>query len=475
MRRLALHAVMAGNDVRTSRLTVSGAGFNAQADGSYRGGRLSYRIDTGLTDLSRLTGSLSGTAKLAGTISGRPAQAQIALSGGADMASPGFTRQHIALKARATGLPNPASAQLTGMGKFDDADFNLAADWRTAGSGHDAKLSLDWRSLKVRAALTLPRNGTLNGRVSADAGDLGDISSLVNTTMAGRLHATGDFGSRNGQQRVRLHLDAAALRLGTAALDKMQIDGTLADAFGTPRLNAKLRADGLDEAGITGVINAQLKGPLDRLAAAVTADLKNSQSQPIHIAANAQMNIPKSQLRLDRLQADWRDQTAKLAKPATFDLANGAAVDQLRLEGAGGTLELAGRVSPKLSLVARARDIHLSAFQSLVPLPVDGTVDANADLAGSLSAPTGTVTIDGKGLRVGSRSAKLAPGTLQARAELNGDAARAEREILREWERHADGAGHRTALPGRRIWICMRRAMPILLCSTRCWRPMGGR
>lgn len=418
---LAFHMVMAGSDILNSRLSLSGAGFDAQADGSYRGGRLAYRINAGLSDLSRLAGALSGTAKLTGSVNGVPARAQIALSGGADMASRGFARQHIALKAAATGLPNPASAQITGTGKFDNANFNLAADWGAAGSGHSAKLSLDWKSLKVRTSLTLPRNGTLNGHVSADAGNLGDISSLANMALAGRLHVTGDLGARNGRQQVRLHLDAAALRVGSVALAKMQVDGMLADAFGASRLNAKLRAEGLDAAGITGAASAQLTGPLDKLAASVSADLKDPQSRPLRIATKAQMNIGRSRLRLDRFQADWRGQTVKLVKPATFDLAGGAAVDQLRLEAAGGTLQLAGRISSKLSVVARARGIHLSAFQSLVPLPVDGTIDAQADLAGSPSAPMGTITVDGKGLRIGGSAA---PGILQARAELGGNAAR---------------------------------------------------
>ena len=75
------------------------------------------------------------------------------------MASRGFTRQRIALKARATGLPNPANARITGNGRFDDAAFALAADWTAVGSGHGAKLSLDWKSLAARADITLPQKG----------------------------------------------------------------------------------------------------------------------------------------------------------------------------------------------------------------------------------------------------------------------------------------------------------------------------
>ncbi len=136
------------------------------------------------------------------------------------------------------------------------------------------------------------------------------------------------------------------------------------------------------------------------------------------------MNVSKAELRLDRFQADWRGQTATLSQPARFDLAGGIAVDALALRGAGGTFRVTGRLSPKLALTAEAQDIHLGAFGPFLPLPADGTIDARADLAGSLAAPTGTVTLDGKELRVGGRSGKLAPSTLQARAELSGGAVR---------------------------------------------------
>jgi translocation and assembly module TamB len=420
---LSLNAVIAGSDVLQSRLAFRGAGFDTKVDGSFRGGRMAYRIDSGLTDLSRLAATLTGTARLAGTITGVPAEAEIALSGEADMASNGFARQSIALKIAATGLPNPVSARITGKGKFDDAGFALAADWSGSGGGHNAKLSLDWKSLTVRAAFTVPRKGASDGQIAADARNLGDLSSLVGMTMAGRLHVTGNLEGRNGKQQARLHLNAAALRIGPAALDRIQADGTLADALGASRLDAKLNAQGLSGAGITGALSARLDGPLDKLAATVNADLKDSESQPVHVAADAQVNMSKAQLRLEHLRADWRGQTATLVRPATFDLAGGVAIDALALKEAGGSLRAAGRLSPKLALTARAENIQLSAFEAFLPLPVEGRIDAQADLSGSLAAPTGTIALDGKDLRIGSGSGKLAPSSLQARTTLHGETA----------------------------------------------------
>jgi translocation and assembly module TamB len=144
----------------------------------------------------------------------------------------------------------------------------------------------------------------------------------------------------------------------------------------------------------------------------------------MHVRAEALANVSKTQLRLDRLVADWRGQTATLAQSATFDLAGGVAVDRLELKAAGGTVRVAGRVLPKLALTASMDQIHLNALRAFAPqLGADGIVDAHADLSGTLAAPFGTVILNGRGLRVAGYASRLAPGELEARAQLTGVAA----------------------------------------------------
>ena len=225
--------------------------------------------------------------------------------------------------------------------------------------------------------------------------------------MSGGLHATGDLKGQNGKQQVATASGCVRRCISRRyALEALNADGTIADAFGTPRLDVKLNAHGLAASGITGAANAQLTGPLDKLAAALTADLKDSNAQPAHVVAEALANVPKTQLRLDRLGADWRGQSATLAQPATFDLAGGVAVDRLELKAAGGTVRVAGRVLPKLALTASADQIQLDMpCAPFAPqLGADGIVDAHADLTGTIAAPFGTVTVNGKGLRVAGYS-----------------------------------------------------------------------
>jgi translocation and assembly module TamB len=422
--RLSFHTLVSGSDMQDSHVQMQGAGFNTRIDGSLRAGRMDFRVDTGLTDLARLTPVLDGTIQLSGTVSGEPARAAIALSGTADMASRGFKRQRIAFNARATGLPNPKDARVTGNGRFDDAPFTLAADWKEAGSGHAANLTLEWKSLAARADLSLSAKGAIAGHAALGAKDMNDLASFAGMPLRGGLNATADLASRNGKEQISLHLSGHALGVSGVALDVLQADGAIADAFVTPHLDMHLVLQGLATSGITGSAKAQLAGPLEALVATLDADLKDSDAQPAHLSAEAVAQVPKSQVRLDHLAADWRGQGITLVQPATFNLAGGVAVDRLDLKAAGGTLHAAGRISPKLAISVSAANVQLSALRAFAPqLAADGMADAKADLAGTLAAPTGSVTVNARGLRVAGYSNKLAPAELSATAQLDGSMA----------------------------------------------------
>jgi translocation and assembly module TamB len=427
---LKFHTLVSGNDVMDSRVRLHGAGFDTNVEGGFRAGRMEYRISAALSDLARLTPALIGTAQFRGTVAGIPAQALVDLSGDADMASRGFARQRIGLRARATGLPNPANARVTANGKLDGADLALAVDWTAKGTGHDARLSLDWKSLTSRAAITLPQKGPLAGHVALDAKDLNDLAAFTGLAMRGSLHATGDLSGAKGKQSVALHLDAAALKLEGNALESATIDGTIGDAFGAPRIDAKFNARGLAASGITGSAMGAVDGPLDKLAVSLTGDLKDMQGEPAHVVAAASANALKTQIQLNQLAVGWRGESIALAQPANFNLAGGVAVDRLVLKAAGGGIIMEGRVLPKLALTVSAESIQLTSFRSFAPgLGAEGTLSASAHLTGTIDAPFGIVSLNGRELRVAGYSRRLAPAALEARAELDGGAAQVNAKL----------------------------------------------
>jgi translocation and assembly module TamB len=427
---LKFHTQASGGDILDSRVRLHGAGFDTNVEGGYRAGRMEYRVNAALSDLSRLAPALIGTAQIRGTVAGIPAQALVDLSGDANMASRGFPRQRIALRARATGLPNPANGRITADGRLDGAALTLAADWLAKGAGHDAKLSLDWKSLVSRAAVTVPQSGPLAGTASLEVKDLNDLVPFANMAMNGSLRARGDLSGQNGKQSVVLHLDAAALKLAGTALDAAIIDGSIADAFGTPRLAAKFDAKNFAANGITGSAAGAVEGPLDKLALSLTGDLKDTQGEPAHVVAAALADAPKSQVQLNQLAVGWRGESIALAQPANFDLAGGVAVDRLVLKAAGGGIIVEGRVLPRLALTASAENIQLTSLRSFAPdLGAEGTFSAAARLTGTIAAPFGTVTVNGAGLRVAGYSRRLAQAALEARAELNGATAQVNAKL----------------------------------------------
>ena len=428
--RLSFHTLMSGSDMQDARVQMQGAGFNTRIDGAFRGGRMDFRVDTGLTDLARLTPVLDGNVHLSGTVSGEPSRAAMVLTGPADMASRGFKRQRVLLKANVTGLPNPKDARVTGNGRFDDAPFTLAADWKEAGSGHAAKLSLDWKSLTARADLALQQKGAIAGHAALSAKDLSDVASFAGMPLRGDLNATADLASHNGKQQIGLHVNGHAINMSGVAVDALLAEGAIDDAFGTPHLDMHLAGQGLAASGITGGAKAQLAGPLDALVTTLGADLKDSGGQPAHLSAQAVAQVGKSQIRLDRFTGDWRGQGISLAQPATFNLAGGVAVDRLDLKAAGGTLHVAGRILPKLALGVSASGVQLSALRAFAPqLAAEGALDAKAELSGTMAAPVGAVTVNARGLRVAGYSSKLAPADLSANAQLDGTMAQVHAKL----------------------------------------------
>lgn len=427
---LRFHSLVSGADVMDSKVRMHGAGFDANIEGGFRAGRLEYRVSTALSDLARLSPILTGTAEIHGTVAGIPAQALLDLSGSADMASRGFSRQRIALRARATGLPNPVNARITADGRLDDAALALETDWAAKGTGHDAKLTLNWKSLASRAAVNVPQKGPLAGRITLDAGDLNDLTTFTGVAMGGNLHAIGDLGGQGGKQSVALHMDAGVVKLEGVTVAAAAIDGTIADAFGAPRIDAKLNAREFAARGVTGSTSGSLNGMLDKLSVSLTGDIKDAQGLPAHLTAAALANVQKSQLQLNQLTGDWRGENIALAGSANFDLADGVAVDRLALKAAGGTIIAQGRVLPKLSLAVSADNIQLASFHSLAPqLGAEGVLSARAALTGTIAAPFGTVTLNGKELRVAGYSRRLAPATLDAEAQLNGGMARVNAKL----------------------------------------------
>jgi translocation and assembly module TamB len=143
-------------------------------------------------------------------------------------------------------------------------------------------------------------------------------------------------------------------------------------------------------------------------------------------------------LTLRSLQLDAQARRLTLRAPAVVDFGSGLTLAGLRLglsapalPGVAGELVLDGRLAPRLALDARLDGLTLAAVAPwLPPRPtatggaLQGVLDAEAHLAGSVAAPTGRVSLRGRDLTVAAAARRgLPPAAIELRLTLAGTAA----------------------------------------------------
>ena len=412
---LSLHMRMDGADVLDSNATLRGAAVNLNGRGSFRSGRLDYTATTNLTDLSRLSTALNGSASLSAKVLGALGTAHVTANGAAMMASKGFAQQRVSFSLIADGFPNPVTAQIRAGGNLDGAGVSMRGDL-TGGKSRTAKLSAQWKSLDAQAEFALPQKGQVTGTAKVKLKKLTDLASFIGTNIEGSIDASLALKPSHADIDAKL----AHLALSSTSIDAADIRGAVADPFGRPVLALAVDARGVASGDLKGNADLKLNGPLDRIGITVASDLEDT-----HLAGEAVLDMPKKRVTVTRLRADWRKQALVLQAPATIDFAQGLSVDRFSAQVAGGNLEASGRLTPKLAATVSVRGIDANAVQTFAPqLAAEGTLSANAKLAGTLDAPFGTIALQGHGLRVKSYSSKaIPPAELDLHAELHGRSA----------------------------------------------------
>jgi hypothetical protein len=141
------------------------------------------------------------------------------------------------------------------------------------------------------------------------------------------------------------------------------------------------------------------RGPLRDLGLTAEAALTTA-AGPTRLGLDGRLDIAAHRLALQRLEAQAADQTLRLLAPAVLDLADGVAVDRLRLGLGTGSIELAGRLVPPLDLNAKLSQLPLELASLAAPdLPLTGTLAGEVRLSGPLEALVGSVRLEAAGLR----------------------------------------------------------------------------
>lgn len=418
---LQLMASITDRTLDLERLTLNGRTLSISANGSARRGTggaapavqsLQARYEAGVGDLAVLSPTLAGNLKIKGALDGPIDSVATRLQMTASLSVRGSPQETIRANISARGLPALASATLQADGHFGGAPLQLLASLER-GAGDTFHLVVrrsEWKSARLEGDLTTgaglaPGQGSLRLRID----QLADLQPLLGTSVAGSLAGGVALRPVGGRTDVQLRFDA----------------------------------QNLAAAGISGNARLTASGPTDALSMHLTAQSPDVGGEPASLDTAARLNLSAHEIALQRSAARYHGQWARLLAPASVSFADGIVIRRLRLGVQQAVIELDGRVSPALELRASIHHVDPALVNAFVPdLLAQGTLDLEAQLAGTSSAPSGQVRLNAAGVRFGSGAARdLRALDLHASARLSGSSAQLDARL-------SAGAGSQLSLSG---------------------------
>ena len=398
--RLAFSVRRNGDAWDLSRARIEGARVTAGVQGQVARDALNLGWTLDLPDLGALGPGWSGRLQAEGGVTGDPAAPALVAELVADAARAGAGGGRVTGRLSARLIEPTGELVLRGAWAGQPVVVNISG-----GRARDGSLSLSfgdsrWASLTASGSLRLPPGASLpQGEVRLNAGRLADLAPLL---------PQGASAGLDGRLSARLTLtDAGAALLEAAgegvalpgvAVGTLALNARVTEPLGAAQTQATLRLRGLAAAGLGGDLSLTAAGPAAALGLTADAALTTA-TGPVKLTAGARLEALARRLAVQRLEAQARGETLRLLAPATLDLADGVAVDRLRLGLRKGSIEVAGRILPRLDLTATVTGLPLDLVQLAAPgLPLTGTLGADARLTGTLAAPVGSLRAQATGL-----------------------------------------------------------------------------
>jgi translocation and assembly module TamB len=414
--RLQLAAELTDKKITIERMQLTGRAISLLANGTAArtdAQELDARLDLSLPDLATLSPALAGTLKLSGKFKG-PSNS---LSADSELTSTlsihGSPSGTVSATVHADGLPKSPRGTIEAHGDLDGAPLQLdVALQRGQGDVVHAMIRrADWKSAHADGDLTTGADiARAKGNVRFRMGQLSDLNRLLGSTLQGSVGGNLALTPASGRSRAQIQLDAKDVLAG----------------------------------GIT--TNAQLSatGTMDALDVKLAAQSPAVGGEPASVNSTAQLNVTAKELHLASLEASYHEQTLKLLSPAKLSFADGFAVAGLKLGAQQAVLEVDGRVSPALDIRASLKQLKPELINAFVPrLLASGTIQADAQVQGSLAAPTGKVHLEALGMRAANDAARGLPlADLRADAQLMGKTANVDAKL-------SAGSASQLALTGR--------------------------
>ncbi len=424
--RIEMAAEVQGRSVAVSRLTFNGQDLSLSASGALSTASVDLAFAAGLARLNPVDPRLAGHLRAEGHVSGPTENLALALTLAGEVSAKGESSGPFTARLDAHGLPHAPAGRLTAKGALLGSPINVAlAGGRAADGALGVRIEqADWKSLAAAGAVNLPSGATLpQGQLHLSVGSLADFTPLIGRPLTGSAAATLDATA------AAWRLDAQANDAGEpdlASIGKAALRLTLDHPASHPLVGGQLSLDGLKTGRVSGSARMSATGSADALALTLAADLANLDGAPARIAGTGTADAPARELTLAAFTAAWKGQDLRLLAPVRLGFAQGVAIDNLRLGLRQAVIEVNGTVGQSLDLTARLHDVPASLAALVSPtLNVSGTLNAEARLNGTPSAPTGIIRARAAGLRLDTARGRALPvADLTVTADLQGKAAR---------------------------------------------------
>jgi len=260
--------------------------------------------------------------------------------------------------AKVSGLPSAPKGTFAAQGLLDGAPVHVdvSVDRNQAGAIQALIRRAEWKSAHAEGDITVAAAAAqTHGQLQLQMGQLTDLQGLLGMNVGGSLTGSIMLHPEQGQTHAQLHLDARDLSVE-------QLKG-----------NAQLSAE----------------GSTDALGFKLALQLPNLRGSKASLSANGSVNLDTRKVALAAADANYRGQDVRLLSPAQIALADGVAVDVLKLGVQSAVLQIRGEISPALDLRASLQQVQPALINAFAPgLLASGTIEGRARLKGTLASPT---------------------------------------------------------------------------------------
>jgi translocation and assembly module TamB len=372
-------------------LSIEGASFSGHVDGSATQSAADVTARLELSDLEKVHPALSGRAATTARLSGSLARPDLAASlTTTDARALGRPIRDLKVDATVNDVTGPLDAGLSATGSIGGRPLRASARLR---KGTDPAWTLDGLdvlvgSASIKGRATIDPADLVDGTLRIAAPDLDHLSPLVLTPLAGALDATVTLARVNGGQDAQVQAKGSAIRAFGIALDGLDIDLAASDVRRHPVIDGHVLAQSLKAGGETFTsVDLRARGTPQASDLSLVAT-----SRGFALDGRARLYpADRTRLEVSSLSAERGRQRLSLAGPATFTFDSGS-VDISGLVVAAGTgrISVSGRAGSELNLKIAARAVPLSIVDVVLPdAGLSGTLDGEAELAGSSSRPNG--------------------------------------------------------------------------------------